>query len=416
MTEQTPKSAAGGTSAPGSRRQARGRRKDTIAIIVLAIAGIVMMLGIFTQQKASLPSWLPLVGEEFDHITAEFSTAQAVTPGQGQAVDIAGIQIGKVASVDLEDGHAVVGMDIEPKYMELIHPDAALLLRPKTNLNDMIVEIDPGHRHRARRGRRPLHPRPDRTEHQPRRLPRHPRRRHPPVHPAARRRRRAGYRRPRRAARQRPPPLPALRPLHGEAQQGGRRAPRGAGQGDPQLRRLTTELGRHDAEIKRFVTASDAALGNFANQQASIQDALREFPAALRAGQSGLASSNRFSAGRPPGPDRADPAGAGARSRPSRRPSACSTRPRRRSATRSGPSPARSARCSPTAPKPPSRSKRPSKASATRSAASTPSSTSSPTSRKDRARASSSTYPGSTTTSTPPSTSRMPAARSSAAW
>ena len=37
---------------------------------------------------------------------------------------IAGIQVGKVASVDLEDGHAVVGMDIEPKYLQLIHPDA----------------------------------------------------------------------------------------------------------------------------------------------------------------------------------------------------------------------------------------------------------------------------------------------------
>src|SRR6478736_3683131 len=125
-------------------RQARGRRKDTIAIIVLTIAGIVMMLGIFTQQKASLPSWLPVVGEEFEHISAEFTTAQAVTPGQGQAVDIAGIQIGKVTSVDLEDGHAVVGMDIEPKYMELIHPDATFLLRPKTNLNDMVVEVAPG--------------------------------------------------------------------------------------------------------------------------------------------------------------------------------------------------------------------------------------------------------------------------------
>jgi len=56
-------------------RQARGHRKDTIAIVVLAFAGIVMMLGIFTQQKASLPSWLPLVGEEFEQITAEFSTA-----------------------------------------------------------------------------------------------------------------------------------------------------------------------------------------------------------------------------------------------------------------------------------------------------------------------------------------------------
>jgi phospholipid/cholesterol/gamma-HCH transport system substrate-binding protein len=59
--------------------------------------------------------------------------------------------------------------------------------------------------------------------------------------------------------------------------------------------RLTTELARHDAEIKRFVTSSDAALGNFANQQAAIQESLREFPAALRAGNAGLASSKRFS-------------------------------------------------------------------------------------------------------------------------
>ena len=145
MSER-PNAAAGGISAPRSRRQSRGRSKDTIAIIVLAIAGIAMTLFIFTQQKASLPSWAPFVGEEFVHITGEFETAQAVAPGQGQAVDIAGIQVGKITSVALEDGHAVVGMDIEPKYMKLIHPDATLLMRPKTNLNDMVVEVDPGER------------------------------------------------------------------------------------------------------------------------------------------------------------------------------------------------------------------------------------------------------------------------------
>ncbi|HEY7456997.1 MAG TPA: MCE family protein, partial [Solirubrobacterales bacterium] len=125
-------------------RQARGRGKDTIAITVLTVAAIVMTLWIFTQQKASLPSWAPFVGEDFVHLTADFSNAQAVTPGQGQAVVIAGIQVGKISSVELDEGHAVVGMDVEPEYLKLIHPDATLLLRPKTNLNDMTVEIDPG--------------------------------------------------------------------------------------------------------------------------------------------------------------------------------------------------------------------------------------------------------------------------------
>jgi phospholipid/cholesterol/gamma-HCH transport system substrate-binding protein len=276
-------------------RQARGRRKDTIAIIVLTIAGIVMMLGIFTQQKASLPSWLPVVGEEFEHISAEFATAQAVTPGQGQAVDVAGIQIGKVTSVDLEDGHAVVGMDIEPKYMELIHPDASFLLRPKTNLNDMIVEIEPGtekgqvedgaHFTLAQTepntnldaflatldadtrqyvqllvagGAQGIGGRGKQFGNALRRF-------QPFVHYVAKLSKATAARR-----------VAIARVIH-------------------DFGLLTTELGRHDVAVKRFVTSSKDALGNFANQQESVQEAFREFPSALQAARAGLASSNRFS-------------------------------------------------------------------------------------------------------------------------
>jgi phospholipid/cholesterol/gamma-HCH transport system substrate-binding protein len=276
-------------------RQSRGRSKDTIAIFVLLAAGIVMTLWIFTQQKASLPNWVPIVGEEFDHITGDFTTAQAVTPGQGQAVDIAGIQVGKVTSVDLEDGHAVVGMDIEPKYMELIHPNASLLLRPKTNLNDMVVEIEPGSgKHHIEDGHSfPL----SQTE--------------PNVNLDA-----------------------FLGTLDADTRQyiqllvaGGAQGIGGRGhQFGNALRRLqpfshyiatlnkavagrrealanvihdfgllTTELGRHDAAIERWVTSSKGALGNFANQQSSIQEILTEFPATLSAAESAFASANTFS-------------------------------------------------------------------------------------------------------------------------
>jgi phospholipid/cholesterol/gamma-HCH transport system substrate-binding protein len=295
MTERSPETSRWRHFITSLRRQARGRGKDTIAIVVLALAGIVMMLGIFIQQKASLPSWIPFVGEEFAHITGEFTTAQAVTPGQGQAVDIAGIQVGKVTSVELVDGHAVVGMDIEPKYMQLIHHNASLLLRPKTNLNDMVVEVDPGSGkgHIADGANIPL----SRTE--------------PNVNFDA-----------------------FLATLDGDTRQylqlllaGGAQGIGGRGrQLSGAFRRLqpfshyiadlnravaqrhvalsrvihdfgllTTELGRHDAEIERFVTSSDAALGNFANQQQAIQDSLREFPATLAAMKAGLASSDRFS-------------------------------------------------------------------------------------------------------------------------
>ncbi|HEY2715951.1 MAG TPA: MlaD family protein [Solirubrobacterales bacterium] len=278
-------------------RQARGRRKDTLAIIVLALAGIVMLLGIFIQQKASLPSWIPFVGETYEHITAEFSTAQAVTPGQGQAVDVAGVQIGKVTSVDLEDGHAVIGMDIQPKYMELIHPNASFLLRPKTGLNDMIVEVEPG----------------TGTEHV-----------------------KSGHEFTLSQTEPNENLDQFLASLDSDTRQyiqllvaGGAQGIGGAGQSlrlSNALRRfqpfvhyvsklnsavaarhvalarvihdfglLTDELSQHEAQIRQFVSSSDSALGNFANQQSSIQDALERFPGALRAANEGFASSNRFS-------------------------------------------------------------------------------------------------------------------------
>src|ERR1700749_2171846 len=46
---------------------------------------------------------------------------------------------------------------------------------------------------------------------------------------------------------------------------------------------LTPELGKHDAQIRTFVTSSDKALGNFANQQEAVQEAFEHFPSTLRA-------------------------------------------------------------------------------------------------------------------------------------
>ena len=277
-------------------RQARGHRTDTIAILVLAFVGIVMMLGIFTQQKASLPSWLPLVGEEFDQISAEFTTAQAVTPGQGQAVDVSGIQIGKVASVNLEDGHAVVGMEIEPKYMKLIHPNAQLPAAAENRAQRHDRRGRTGQRRGSGQGRPRLRPRPDRTEHQPRPVPRQPRRRHPPVHPAAGRRRCAGDRRPRQAARQRAAPLRAVRRIHRQAEQGDRRTPHRAGQGDPPLRRTdhrTRPARLPGAPLRQLIQQGARQLRQPAG--GDRRSASSEFPSTLRVAKEGLASSNEFS-------------------------------------------------------------------------------------------------------------------------
>jgi phospholipid/cholesterol/gamma-HCH transport system substrate-binding protein len=86
----------------------------------------------------------PLIQEAPMKVKAEFSTAQAVIPGQGQTVRVAGVKIGDIGGTKLQDGRAVVTLDIDPKYKHLLHQDATALLRPKTGLKDMFIEVDPG--------------------------------------------------------------------------------------------------------------------------------------------------------------------------------------------------------------------------------------------------------------------------------
>ena len=82
-------------------------------------------------------------GQSYYSVQAPFSNAAAVTPGQGQAVTIAGVQVGQVGGVKLVNGRAVVTMNIFRRYAP-IYRDATVLLRPRTPLKDMYLALDPG--------------------------------------------------------------------------------------------------------------------------------------------------------------------------------------------------------------------------------------------------------------------------------
>lgn len=125
-------------------RAIREHLRDFLAIIALVLAGVITTFVILGHQASALPSWLPVLGEDSFELKAEFTSAQAITPGQGQAVVMAGIKIGDITKVNLEDGHAVVTMQVENDKAGLIKDNASLLLRPKTGLNDMVIEVDPG--------------------------------------------------------------------------------------------------------------------------------------------------------------------------------------------------------------------------------------------------------------------------------
>jgi phospholipid/cholesterol/gamma-HCH transport system substrate-binding protein len=126
------------------RTAIRKHRADFIAIVGLILIAALVGGYILSKQRLTLPGWVPVVGQDFYTVNAEFSTAQSVTPGQGQTVNIAGVKIGEIKKVELVDGRARLKLQIDDKYKRRVHADAKMLLRPKTGLNDMIVELDPG--------------------------------------------------------------------------------------------------------------------------------------------------------------------------------------------------------------------------------------------------------------------------------
>jgi phospholipid/cholesterol/gamma-HCH transport system substrate-binding protein len=125
------------------RHQIKKQARVFAAVIVLFVVAMGIAGYILSHQRFFLPAWFPFIGTDFYEVKAELPTAQAVVPGQGQTVNVAGVKVGEVGDVKLQDGRAVVTMKIQDKY-EPIYKDATVLLRPKTGLKDMILALDPG--------------------------------------------------------------------------------------------------------------------------------------------------------------------------------------------------------------------------------------------------------------------------------
>lgn len=126
------------------RRAIRNYSTDAIAVAVLAIIAVFVGGYILANQRFYLPGWVPFVGTNFYTLNAELQTAQAITPGQGQVVAMAGVPVGEISQVELKNGRAVVTMKIESQYAKYVHRNSTILTRPKTGLNDMLLQLDPG--------------------------------------------------------------------------------------------------------------------------------------------------------------------------------------------------------------------------------------------------------------------------------
>ena len=226
---------------------------------------------IFQEQRLRIP----ILEEKPFELKAEFETAQAVVPGQGQTIRVAGVRVGDVADVELENGVGVVTFDIDREFLP-IYKDATILMRPTTGLKDMFFELDPGTKSagRVRRGRR----RPGlehRAGRQPRRGARGAGLRHAGLPAADARRRRRG---PRRAATRTwasslgglGPINEDLRKLNSEVasrQQNVRTLVHN-------FRMLTGRVAQADDDLVELVSSSKTALGAIAEQDPSVRRAV----------------------------------------------------------------------------------------------------------------------------------------------
>jgi phospholipid/cholesterol/gamma-HCH transport system substrate-binding protein len=276
------------------RRAIREHLRDFVAIGVLLILAVVTTGVILAQQAANFPAWIPILGKDYFDLKAEFGSAQAVTPGQGQQVTIAGIKVGSVSGVDLKNGQAVVSMQINNEDAPLIHRDASLLLRPRTGLQDMTIEVDPGSDSQQVN---------------------------------------EGATLPLASSKANVNPDEILATLDGDtraylqllleaAGRGlgghGRQLSAGLKRFEPFARdlakingalvarrenisrvitnfgRLSEELGKRDTQLAGFVRNSNSVMQSFARQEASLRGTLRELPGALRATRGALTSGDRF--------------------------------------------------------------------------------------------------------------------------
>ena len=118
-------------------RGGSGLARDTAVVVaLLVIAGVVG--GIILGNQRFVWPWAQRMV-----VYASFAATPGISPGNGQEVRIAGVNVGDVVTAQIDPhGHAVLKLSLEPGHM--LYKNATLVLRPKSPLNEMYVEIAPG--------------------------------------------------------------------------------------------------------------------------------------------------------------------------------------------------------------------------------------------------------------------------------
>jgi phospholipid/cholesterol/gamma-HCH transport system substrate-binding protein len=266
------------------KRAIKAHLVDFLAVLGLLVLAVAIGGYILSQQRLRFP----LIEDTPKRVEIELESAQSVQPGQGQTVRVVGVEIGQISDVEVEDGKAVVGVEIDSEFEDVIREDATALLRPRTGLKDMLIEVDPGQGEVVEDGGRVVaaNTLPD-------------------VNPDEIYSTLDADTRPylkllisgagkglRGRGNDLAETLERLEPLHRDIA----RVTRAGARRRDALRRLVNrygllmqELGRHPAALRRLVSASQAVFDALASQESNISEAVAELPGTLRQTESTLA-------------------------------------------------------------------------------------------------------------------------------
>jgi phospholipid/cholesterol/gamma-HCH transport system substrate-binding protein len=119
-------------------RATKGLGRDLAVIAGLIVLSTAVGGYILSHQRVSFP-W-----QEKVSYRADFEEAPGVAPGQGQEVRIAGVPVGEISKADITgDGRARLTLSLKKQY-GTVYGNARAFLRPKSQLNEMYVLLDPG--------------------------------------------------------------------------------------------------------------------------------------------------------------------------------------------------------------------------------------------------------------------------------
>lgn len=111
------------------------RKKVDLVVGVFVLVGVIC-LGYLAIKLGKLE----LVGGDYYELQAEFSSASGLKPGA--PVEIAGVEVGRVRSIQLKDYQAAVRLAIQQQVV--IYSDAIASIKTRGIIGEKFLELSPG--------------------------------------------------------------------------------------------------------------------------------------------------------------------------------------------------------------------------------------------------------------------------------